>query len=135
MCSVADFISGDHDLPICQEFDDDWEQDFLNGLSTSSKRPQNDGDPGSGDEEAGSDDDDGEGGDDELVCLEGQPNISTIQQAISSLEDVYFFFDRKGHTSLAGSTVMLISNPAEAHCSSIATKLQEYFKSLSGLSC
>ena len=40
MCSVADFISGDHDLPICQEFDDDWEQDFLNGLSTSSKRPQ-----------------------------------------------------------------------------------------------
>ena len=28
MCSVADFISGNHDLPICQEFDNDWEQDF-----------------------------------------------------------------------------------------------------------
>ena len=41
MCSVADFISGNHDLPICQKFDEDWEQD-----------------------------DDGEGGDDELVCLE-----------------------------------------------------------------
>ena len=134
MCSVADFISGDHNLPIWQDFDDDWEQDFLNGLSTSSKRPQNDGDPGSRDEEAGSDDDDdGEGGDDELVCLEGQPNNSTIQQAISSLEDVYSFLDRKGHTSLASSTMMLISNLAEAHRSSIAAArqatLQEYFKS------
>ena len=132
MCSVVDFISGDHNLPIYPEFD--WEHDFLNGLSTSSKWPQNDGDPGSRDEEAGSDDDDdGEGGDDELVCLEGQPNISTNQQAISSLEDVYSFLDRKGHTSLAGSTMILTSNLAEAHRSSIAAArqatLQEYFKS------
>ena len=126
MCLVADFISGNHNLLICQEFDNNWEQDFLSGSSTSSKRPQNDGDPGSGDEEAASDDDDGEGGDDELVCLERQPNISTIQQAISSLEDVYSFLDRKGHTSLAGSTMMLISNLAEAHRSSIAADRLNY---------
>ena len=90
MCLVADFISGNHNLSICQEFDNNWEQDFLSGSSTSSKRPQNDGDPGSGDEEAASDDDDGEGGDDELVCLKGQSNISIIQQAILSLEYMYF---------------------------------------------
>ena len=90
MCLVADFISGNHNLLICQEFDNNWEQDFLSGSSTSSKGPQNDGDPGSGDEEAASDDDDGEGGDDELVCLKGQSNISIIQQAILSLEYMYF---------------------------------------------
>ena len=106
---------------------------FLSGSSTNSKRPQNDGDPGSRDEEAGSDDDDGEGGDDELVCL-----IRTAKYFNNStsyfVTGIYvLFLDRKGHTSLVGSTMMFISNPAEAHHSSIAAArqatLQEYFKS------
>ena len=118
MCSVTDFVSDDQDLPICQEFDDNWEQKLLDGLSTSSKQLQNDGVPGDGDK-ADSDDDDGEGSD-ELMCLEEEPNISTIQQAISSLEDVYSFLDRKGHTSLAGSTMKLIGDLAEVHHSSLA---------------
>ena len=98
-------------------------------MQTSRKQPHN---YGNGDEGVGSDDDDGEGSGDELVCLEEEPNISIIKQGISSLEDVYSFLDRKGHTSLAGSTMKLISDLAEAHRSSLAAAarqalLQEFF--------
>ena len=101
-------------------------------MSTASKRPQNDEGPGSREGRAGSDDDNEDGDDDELVCLEEEPKISTIQQAISSLEDVYSYLDRKGHTSLVGSATKHFSDLAEAHHSSLAAArqatLHEYFK-------
>ena len=100
-------------------------------MSTSSKRPHTDEVPESGDEGAVSDADDVAGSSDELACFKKEPNISTMKQAISSLEDVLCFLDRKGHTSLAGSTMKLIGDLAEAHHSSLAAvrqaTLQEFF--------
>ena len=90
-------------------------------MSTASKRPQS---PGSEDERADSDDDNEDGSDDEQVCLEEEPKIATIQQAICSLEDVYSYLDRKGHTSLAGSAMKLISDLAEVHHSSLTAARQ-----------
>ena len=65
-------------------------KDFLDDLSTSSKRPHTDEVPESGDEGANSDADDVAGSSDELACFEKEPSISPMKQAISSLEDVFF---------------------------------------------
>ena len=54
-----------------------------------------------------------------------------MKQAIASLEDVFSFFDSKGHTFLAGRTMKLTGDVTEAHHSSLAaarqTRLQELF--------
>ena len=40
-CSALEYVNGDNDLSFCEEFDDDnWDEQFLSNLNTTSEDPE-----------------------------------------------------------------------------------------------
>ena len=84
-CTPQEFISGDDDLPVCVEMDDEnWEETFLEELTAAADKP----------EDASQEMDEDEELDDNGPVL---PKLKTYKEAINSLEDVYRFLEDKGH--------------------------------------
>ena len=84
-CTPQEFISGDDDLPVCVEMDDEnCENTFLEELSAAECEAE--------DASQEMDKDDDEYDDGPVV-----PKLKTYKEAINSLEDVCQFLEHKGH--------------------------------------
>ena len=83
-CTPQEFISGDDDLPVCVEMDDEnWENTFLEELTAAE---------GEAEDASQEMDEDDEYDDGPVV-----PKLKTYKEAINSLEDVCQFLEHKGH--------------------------------------
>ena len=83
-CSVTEFVSGDDDLPVCLEFDDDqWEEQFFSSVDPSTASTSTESKP---EEE-------------ELDLEPPAPKIRTLSEAICQLEDVRIFLDERGYVN------------------------------------
>jgi len=95
-CSVEEFVSGDSDLPVCQDiFSDRWELDQI------AKNPSSELT-----EETGSSESEEE---DEV------PQLKSLKEVIHALEEVSFFLDYKGYTDEAYETSKLVNSVAQLH--------------------
>jgi hypothetical protein len=111
-CSVEDFVSGDHELPTCQDMaSEHWEEEFLAHLA---------GDTSSSPVETCEEDliDD-----DIADSITSAPKISNFREAITSLEDVAVFLDSRGHTKEATETGRLLDVVTTLSISSSKTQL------------
>ena len=82
-CPVQEYINGEDDIPICMQYDDDWEDRFFAELGSS----QADSDSPVPDEEEG-----------KFDLEPPPPKITRFQDAISSLEAVKTFLDSRGYS-------------------------------------
>ena len=83
-CIPREFISGDDDLPICVEMDDEnWENTFLEELTAAE---------GEAEDASQEIDEDDEFDDGPVV-----PRLKSYKKAINSLEDVCQFLEHRGH--------------------------------------
>ena len=99
-CTPQEFISGDDDLPVCVEMDEEnWESTFLEELTAAEGEA----------EDASLDLDEDNNFDDDPVV----PKLKTYKEAINSLEDVCQFLEHKGHgmeaLSIASSIDHIVS--------------------------
>ena len=79
-----EFVSGDDDLPVCVEMDNEnWNETFLEELTATD-----------GHEDTSQEMDEDQELDDDGPVL---PKLKTYKGAINSLEDVYLFLEHKGH--------------------------------------
>ena len=79
-CTPQQFISGDDDLPVCMEMDDEsWEETFLEELTSA--------------EDASEEMEEDDELDDDPVL----PKLKTYNEAINFLEVVCQFLEHKGH--------------------------------------
>ena len=111
-CSVEDFVSGDPELPTCQDMaSEHWEEEFLAHLA---------GDTSSSPVETCEEDliDD-----DIADSITSAPKISNFREAITSLEDVAVFLDSRGHTKEATETSRLLDVVTTLSISSSKTQL------------
>ena len=82
-CVLDEFLTGDSDLAVCVEMDDDnWETVFF---EESQEEEEEDGD---GDDEIQDDNDDHE---------EAIPTLKSYKEAITALEEVSYYLEYKGH--------------------------------------
>ena len=113
-CTPQQFISGDDDLVVCVEMDDEnWEETFLIELSSAGKP-----------EDASEEDDKEDEFDDSPVI----PKLKTYKDAINSLEDVCQFLEHKAHgveALLIGSSIDRLI--ALKNSNSRQTTLHEYY--------
>ena len=113
-CLVEEYINGEDDVPICMQYDDDWEDHFFSELSSS--QPESDLD-----EEEGQFD------------LEGSPKITKFQDAISSLEIVQTFLDSRGYSEEATRIASSVNELTYLHCASLESArqstIEEFFHS------
>ena len=100
-CEVDDYINGEDDMPVCMEYDNDWEDNFFAGLNLNSdtslpEDPSLQENPNEEEEE---------------FDLEPPPQkITKYQDAIAALEDS---FDSKGHfegVTKLSSTMSILTN-------------------------
>ena len=83
-CTPREFISGDNDLPVCVEMDDEnWENTFLEELTAAEGEA----------EDASQEIDE----DDEFDNGPVVPRLKSYKEAINSLEDVCQFLEHRGH--------------------------------------
>ena len=113
-CPVEEYIKGEDDVPICTEYDDDWEDRFFVELGSS----QADSDQEDPDEEEGQFD------------LDPPPaKITRFHDAISSLEAVQTF---KGFSEDATRIASSMNKLTHLHCASLnsarQSTLDEYFQ-------
>ena len=74
-CSTEEFINGDEGLAICVELDDaTWEADFMDNLGSVQDAAE-------------------EGESDNEDLTPPPPKIKSFQEAMSTLEDVKYFFE------------------------------------------
>ena len=117
-CSVEEFVSGDSDLPVCQDiFSDKWEQQFLDQIT---KNPSSELT-----EETGSSESESEAEDEQDV----EPRLKSLKEVIHALEEVSSFLDYKGYTDEAYETSKLVNSVAQLHSlkSARQTTIKEYF--------
>ena len=110
-CSSSEFVSGDDDLPVCVEMDDDnWPVFFTNDVDEEEEEEDSDNDDGSDPEQ--------------VVSL----HIKSYKDAIVALEDVILFLQQKGNLEEAvslGSTIDAICKSKNALM--VQTTLDNYF--------
>ena len=87
-CSVDEYINGEGDVPVCMQYDDNWEESFFAELGSTSH---------SLDQDDLEDAEDGE----QFDLEPPPPKLTRFQEAISSLEDVQSFLDSKGYSDKA----------------------------------
>ena len=117
-CPVAEYINGEDDVPICTQYDNNWEDSFFAELGSTSH---------SLDQDDQEDPDDGE----QFDLEPPPPKITKFQDAISSLEDVQSFLDYKGFSEEATRIASSMNALTYLHCQSLnsarQTTLEEYF--------
>ena len=113
-CTIDEFLTGDSDLPVCAEMDDDnWDTAFLAEIGNEQQMEDNDSDAE----------------DDATVDQEPPlPRLKTYKEAITALEDVSYFLEYKGH----GDEALSISSNVDKivnlkHASARQTTLHDYF--------
>lgn len=108
--SAEDYVNGDNDLPVCEEFDgDNWDEQFLSNLTNSTCSTTED-----------VDESDDEQFDSEPPCS----NIKNYQEALSMLEDVQLFLDPKGHSGEATKIGSLMDTVVSLRYESLASTRQ-----------
>ena len=114
-CTVDEFLTGDSDLPVCVEMDDDnWDTRFLEELGNDHNC-----------EEVSSRDSDDE---DDTADQEEPPKLKSYKEAVVALEEVSRFLEFKGHGDEVlsiGCTIDRIVNLK--HASARQTTLHDYF--------
>ena len=117
-CPVDEYINGEGDVPICMQYDDNWEESFFAELGSTSH---------SLDQDDQEDADDGE----QFDLEPPPPKITRFQEAISSLEDVQSFLDYKGFSDEATKITSSVNALTYLHCQSLnsarQTTLEEHF--------
>ena len=118
-CTVDQYLTGDSDLPVCMEIDDDnWEAAFLEELEEHQQV-----------EDCGQVDGDSDDEDDSTANTEEPfPKLKTYKEAITSWEEVSRFLEYKGHGDEAlsiGSTIERIVNLK--HTFARQATLHDYF--------
>ena len=112
-CLVEEFVSGDSDLPVCQDiFSDKWELDQI------AKNPSSELTKETGSSESEEEDEQ------DVV-----PRLKSLKEVIHALEEVSFFLDYKGYTDEAYETSKLVNSVAQLHSlkSARQTTIKEYF--------
>ncbi len=115
---MEEYIGGEDAVPVCMEYDDEWEDRFFAELDTDSNRAlQNSEDE-----------------DEDDFDLEPLPQkITKYKDAIAALEDVQMFMDSKGHSEEATIITSTMNRLTCLHCASLATARQstisEFFHS------
>ena len=95
-CSVEEFVSGDNELPTCQDMaSEHWEEEFLAQLTddTNSDVVEPSEEPND---------------DDISDSVTAVPKIRNFREVIISLEDIAAFLDYRGHTKEANETSRLL---------------------------
>ena len=107
-CTVEEYINGEDCVPVCK---DTWDDTFLEEIGEPSQISDNE-----------------ESDDDEGLNVPS-PIITSFKEAISALEDVRNFLDRRSFPEDATMAAMLIDNLATQHASSAKQiSLLSYFK-------
>lgn len=89
VCSVRELVSGDDDLPVCSEVDNDRrEEQLFSSLSPSDTVTSMDSDPD----------------EDDMEVEPPAPKLRSLSEAISDLEDMKEFLDSKGYAKEAISS-------------------------------
>ena len=109
-CSPQEYVTGDDNLPVCDDAGDDWDEHFLAELSRDQAEPE--------DEE-----------DDSYDLEPASPKLKTYKEAVSAIEDVQVFLDFKGHNELSTKFGTHIDSIVSAHActTSIQTTIDEFF--------
>ena len=115
-CGIQEYVNGEGDMPICMEYDGDWEDRFLAELNTSSASSSLEA-PNEEEEE-----------------FDLEPPLQKIlkyQDAIIALEDVRAFMDSKGHSEEATRIASIIDKVTQLHTATLyhgrQTTLQDFF--------
>ena len=103
-CPLEVYINKEGDVPICMEYNSNWEDSFFAEFGSTSHSLNQD------DQE---DPDDGEQFDLEPPPLKKK---TRFQDAISSLEDVQSFLDYKGFSDEATKIPLSVNTPTYLHC-------------------
>ena len=115
-CSSEEFISGDADLATCFETDDTtWDEQFLQSLDSQDVTTVS---VDISDEE-----------EEEEDLGPPQPKVSSLVDAISSLESVREYLDTKGYLSEASIVSSAVDKVALLQCCNRQTRLDEFFNS------
>ena len=116
-CSPQEYyVTGDDNLPVCDDAGDDWDEHFLAELSQDQ-----------------ADTEEPEDEEDDLYDLEpASPKLKTYKEAVSAIEDVQAFLDFKGHNELSTKFETHIDSivslqRAHACTISILTTIDEFF--------
>ena len=100
-CCIAEFISGDDELAVCSELENEqWKEQFFNSLA-----------PSTGSANAGS-----ESEDEELDLEPPAPKLKNLGEAICNLEDVRQFLDSKGYAREATTIASAVDMVTALHC-------------------
>lgn len=98
-CSAAEYISGDDDLPVCSDFDNDhWEEEFFSTMLPSTSTDSVDSDF-----------------EEEIDIDLPAPKIKNLGEAIRCLEDVQLFLDTKGFIGEATTVASTIDTVASLY--------------------
>lgn len=112
-CSMEEYINGEDNLPTCQQYDDDWENQFFSELGSSPADAEQ-GDP-----------------EEEFDADPPPAKIARFQDAIASLEDVQTFLDSRGYSEEATRIAASANRLTFLHCTSLnsarQSTLKEYF--------
>lgn len=115
-CDMLDLISAEDDVPVCAEFaDDTWDEEFMSELGPVNKLMCPD--------DASDEDSDGD------TMEEPAPHLKSLGEAISCLEDVCNFLEKRGYTKEANSSNSLLDDLSRLHCASLTkqTSITDYF--------
>ena len=115
-CSVEEYIDGDFSLPVCVELDDEWDENFLSGLTREE-------DQDSAVVEQSDDDDEGE----DMDILPPVPKTKSFREAIHCLEDIKLFLEDKGLFDQASSASSLINKIASSYSSTLRQATLDHF--------
>lgn len=115
-CSPQEYVTGNDNLPVCDDAGDDWDEHFLVGLSRNQ-----------------ADTEEPEDQEDDSYDLEPpSPKIKIYKEAVSAIEDIQAFLDFKGHNELSTKLethINRIVSLQRAHtCTSVQTTIDAFFK-------
>ncbi len=115
-CQVEEYINGEDEVPVCMEYDNDWEDRFFADLNADSDSFA----PEDAHEE------------EEEFDLEPPPQkITKYQDAIAALEAVQIFIDSKGYSEEATRITSTMNRLTHLHCTSLIfarqSTIQEFF--------
>ena len=112
-CSVTEFVTGDDNVPVCFELDEDqWEEQFFSSIdpsmsTTTESNPEN-----------------------ELDIEPPAPKLRNLGEAIRHLEDVQVFLDKRGYINEATIIASAVDTVASLHCKNgRQSSLDEYLTS------
>ena len=115
-CSPQEYVTGDDNLPVCDDAGDDWDEHFIAELSQDQ-----------------ADTEEPEDEKDDLYDREpASPKFKSYKEAISAIVDIQEFLDFKGHNELStkfGTDINSIASLQCAHActSSVQTKIDDFF--------